>query len=291
MKYTKLQSAMEYLMTYGWAILIIAVVLGVLFQLGVFSSSSYAVRAPPGACQVFKPNGPGTSTNLNLLGVCSGQLPQYVAQFTLTGNSNVLIPSLNTFNPSSFTISAWFMFSSTPASWFALVDKGEFSSVGGFTVGTTAGTTRITAGLYDGAKHELVFPNSGTQMALNTWYHVIFTYGGGMMNGYINGQFSPGGGPSPGAMTLNTLVPVSLGALAAYVPGTFPGSLTNVQIYNASLSANDVADLYGKGMGGAPIMLQNLVGWWPLNGNAKDYSGNNKNGVQSSVNYVSQYGK
>jgi len=36
----KAQSAMEYLMTYGWAILIIAVVLGALFSLGVFSSSN-----------------------------------------------------------------------------------------------------------------------------------------------------------------------------------------------------------------------------------------------------------
>jgi hypothetical protein len=34
------QSAMEYLMTYGWAILIIAVVLGALFSLGVFSSGN-----------------------------------------------------------------------------------------------------------------------------------------------------------------------------------------------------------------------------------------------------------
>ncbi len=32
------QSAMEYLMTYGWAILIIAVVLGALYSLGVFSN-------------------------------------------------------------------------------------------------------------------------------------------------------------------------------------------------------------------------------------------------------------
>ena len=36
----KAQSAMEYLMTYGWAILIIAVVLGALFSLGVFSGSN-----------------------------------------------------------------------------------------------------------------------------------------------------------------------------------------------------------------------------------------------------------
>jgi hypothetical protein len=32
---------MEYLMTYGWAILIIAIVLGALFSLGVFSGSSF----------------------------------------------------------------------------------------------------------------------------------------------------------------------------------------------------------------------------------------------------------
>ena len=40
MKRHKAQSAMEYLMTYGWAILIIAVVLGALFSLGVFSGSN-----------------------------------------------------------------------------------------------------------------------------------------------------------------------------------------------------------------------------------------------------------
>ncbi|MCL4388765.1 MAG: hypothetical protein M1564_00850 [Candidatus Marsarchaeota archaeon] len=34
------QSAMEYLMTYGWAILIIAVALGLLYVLGLFSPSS-----------------------------------------------------------------------------------------------------------------------------------------------------------------------------------------------------------------------------------------------------------
>jgi hypothetical protein len=41
----KAQSAMEYLMTYGWAILIIAVVLGALFSLGVFNGSSLTATA------------------------------------------------------------------------------------------------------------------------------------------------------------------------------------------------------------------------------------------------------
>ncbi len=46
---------MEYLMTYGWAILIIAVVLGVLFQLGIFSSTSLVgnscIASPGFQCQ------------------------------------------------------------------------------------------------------------------------------------------------------------------------------------------------------------------------------------------------
>ncbi len=39
------QSAMEYLMTYGWAILIIAVTLSVLFSLGLFNSSNINASA------------------------------------------------------------------------------------------------------------------------------------------------------------------------------------------------------------------------------------------------------
>ncbi len=46
--YLRIQSAMEYLMTYGWAILIIAVVLGALFELGVFSGSGL-----PTACVAY----------------------------------------------------------------------------------------------------------------------------------------------------------------------------------------------------------------------------------------------
>ncbi|MDE1869718.1 MAG: hypothetical protein KGH71_01890 [Candidatus Micrarchaeota archaeon] len=38
----KAQSAMEYLLTYGWAFLIIAVVLGAMFALGIFNPGQFA---------------------------------------------------------------------------------------------------------------------------------------------------------------------------------------------------------------------------------------------------------
>jgi len=72
----------------------------------------------------------------------------------------------------------------------------------------------------------------------------------------------------------------------------FKGFISNVQVYNTSLTANQVQALYLRGMGGAPMKLQNIVGWWPLNGNTNDYGGNNNNAVPyNGVTFTSQYGK
>ncbi len=67
------------------------------------------------------------------------------------------------------------------------------------------------------------------------------------------------------------------------------GGISNIQIYNASLSANVVTALYQEGIGGSPLDLQNLVAWWPLNGNANDYSGNLNNGVAANVVFTSSW--
>ena len=71
--------------------------------------------------------------------------------------------------------------------------------------------------------------------------------------------------------------------------GSIDGYISNFQIYDASLPTNDIKALYQEGIGGAPIKIQNLVGWWPLNGNANDYSGNGNNGVPNGVTYTSNW--
>ncbi|MBI4009615.1 MAG: hypothetical protein HY361_00265 [Candidatus Aenigmarchaeota archaeon] len=47
MKMKKAQSAMEYLMTYGWAILIVIVVVAALYALGVFQVGGQGVTCSP----------------------------------------------------------------------------------------------------------------------------------------------------------------------------------------------------------------------------------------------------
>ena len=109
----KSQSAMEYLMTYGWAILIIAVVVGALFQLGVFNSNNFAPKAQAGGCQVIRPEGAGSTQDISTMGVCTGEIPEFVAKFSGIGsgstNSVVAVPSAGVdFNGlSEISITAW----------------------------------------------------------------------------------------------------------------------------------------------------------------------------------------
>ncbi|MEM3839474.1 MAG: hypothetical protein QXF01_02775, partial [Candidatus Micrarchaeaceae archaeon] len=70
----KAQSAMEYLMTYGWAVLAIAVALGVLYYIGVFNGSasvlSNSCEAQQGfLCSNIKLNSSGAvSATIGLVG-------------------------------------------------------------------------------------------------------------------------------------------------------------------------------------------------------------------------------
>jgi len=86
------QSAMEYLMTYGWAILIIAVVLGVFFTMGVFKTSSLMSTTCMPLSGYFCEN-PVLST--------SGVLTLTIGQATDTTYSNVvayIVPTGSTLN-------------------------------------------------------------------------------------------------------------------------------------------------------------------------------------------------
>jgi len=293
----KAQSAMEYLMTYGWAILIISVVLAALFQLGVFNPMTFAPKALPGSCQVFRPNGPGTTSFINLEGICSGELPQYVAQLS----SGYI--QLNTvpvdFLP-SYTINFWIYPTRSNENIFHMYSGMKEAAPGCpmFVIGISPLTV---------ASWNLNYPNNwyassfnSINPSLNTWSMISITLSGGgvgtgTMTAYINGG-SPDStkGQETYSGTLysdpGSVIGVSgSGCPGAIGDGGFSGDVANFQIYNTTLSSSEIQALYQEGIGGAPIDLQHLVGWWPLNGNANDYSGNGNNGQASNVIYVSNW--
>jgi len=284
----KAQSAMEYLMTYGWAILIIAVVLGALFQLGVFNASNFAPKVPPGSCQVFRPNGSGTTSFINLEGVCSGELPQYVAQFS--GSSAQIIVNHEYFQDNSFTILAWGYWPpgtnlaspGTPNGDLGYAWSGP--SVGDEGFGIFSRSDHWYLNFYGDDLECSAGPVAGRWYQFGASWNASTKLQTIWVNGAANCTRTSSG-------NLITNSPLYIGSGVGTWDGAYmDGSISNIQIYNASLSASQIQQLYQEGIGGAPIDLQNLVGWWPLNGNANDYSGNGNNGqINGGVTFVSNW--
>lgn len=280
---------MEYLMTYGWSILIIAIVLAALFSLGVFSNSNLGPRAQANSCRVYRPNGPGTTTNINLEGVCNGELPEYVAQFN--GASSYVSTGLSGLPGGSAARSVflWFNIASLPS-----VTGNPMM----YSYGTSATNNAFSLMVVSGSCNAVYFSGwaddfCATPLVIspNTWYFMGVTYSAGASTAtvYLDSQSYVGTIPH-GALT--TLVAGSKIGDAATSGGAvyyFNGMIADVQVYNASLDANAVQALYLEGIGGAPVEPQNLIGWWPLNGDTNDYGGNNNNGAQTSVTFTGSW--
>ena len=298
----KAQSAMEYLTTYGWAILIIAVVLGALFELGVFSGYYFIPKIAPGSCIVSRPYGAHSLQGIGLEGDCGGGIPEYTfsADYKVPPGDSIFnygkpIPDYGgeieiPYNASSslmlysFTISFWLKeyYGAPNISCcngdFLIFYQPERILI--YRDWTPGGTTRVTGTIYNSSVIEdpnapqpnvNYCGNASVNVGTYTWNFWAFTFNGTELTGYVNGKefcstkISGKINPKP---TINFTY-----------TGVINGSESNLQVYNTALSANYIGAEYQEGIGGAPISLNNLAAWYPLNGNANDYSGNKENGV------------
>ena len=279
----KSQAAMEYLMTYGWAILIIALSLVVLYSLGIMNPKNFIPRAPPGSCFVFRPNGPGTTDFVSLQGTC-GYLPMYVASFDGVG-SYVEVPHSTTLEPTEFTLSLWIF----PVQWnhnptaTALIAKRVLTS-NGYIIFWLASTNTIN---WDWGGYSYRW-NTGYLPPLNTWTHLVFVRDSAGRRLYVNGALQASTTDAGASVTSGSVLRIGMDTYAAEY--WFKGLIYGVGIYNTALTPQEIRYLYQQGLGGGPVRLQNLVAWWPLNGDAKDYSGNNNHGtINGGVTFVQNY--
>ncbi|MEM0150145.1 MAG: LamG-like jellyroll fold domain-containing protein, partial [Candidatus Micrarchaeaceae archaeon] len=80
---------------------------------------------------------------------------------------------------------------------------------------------------------------------------------------------------------------ISIGAQYQQCDGNqFNGQIADVQLYNTTLSPKQIAMIRQEGLYGTPIQYANLSGWWPMIGNANDYSGKYGVSVQNNVGYT-----
>jgi hypothetical protein len=118
--------------------------------------------------------------------------------------------------------------------------------------------------------------STGVNLADGKWHHVVVSYQNGVANGtvlYIDG-----------ARKLNTLNTITSQSTQLVIgnggtTGTtqyFAGSIADAFIFNRSLSASEIQQIY---------IQKQLVGYWKLNGDSTDYSGNGFHGTDANMTY------
>ncbi len=272
----KSQSAMEYLMTYGWAILIIAIVMIALFQLGIFNGTALEPRATAGACQVYK-----SAAGSSLAGQCNGEWPQFVGQFN--GASSINVPPSGSLVPPEVTVSAWMMMTVLPGNNFDRIIKmgPVYPSENYYFEEEPTDTINFEANIVGTG---LSGSPASSTLLTNVWYFIVGTYDGSHLRFYLNGV-QQGSGTLITGTVISTPSTLTIGSSE----GVYDGLIADAQIYNTSLSQSEITTLYQEGIGGAPIDPTHIVGWWPLNGNAQDYSGNNNQGTATAISYSSTW--
>lgn len=266
----KSQSAMEYLMTYGWAILAIAIVMVSLYSLGIFNTGNLQPTATPGSCEVVR-----TTAQTSLAGQCNNLIPKYVGQFNgansyaSTGTKNLPTGS------GARSVTAWIYYTGTGSPnpydifTYGTASSYEFASV----------FVDANALYFDGFND---MGGGGLSVSMNKWYFIAYTYSatGTQVTLYQNGQSQ-----TASITALNTVLGTSYIGADIRNAFYFQGYMSNIQVYNTSLDSSSIQAVYQEGIGGAPIDVRHLVAWWPLNGNANDYSGNNNQGTPSDITW------
>lgn len=275
------QSSIEYISTYGWALVVIVVVLVALYSLGVFDLGNIAAKAQPGACQVYRPYGPGTTQLLSMQGVCTGIPPKFIASFNGASGKVTIANSPYTGPPGQLTITAWMYAASTTPSTQYAVSKISGTTGYAFPI-TTNGWSTLSFNFYTttGSLDTV----SASYPTPTIWHFVAATYNGVAMSIYIDGSLA-----ATSAQTGNIAQNSQNLTIGTGSGGWFNGYVSNLQVYNASLNANQIRTLYSSGIGEQPQVLQNLTGWWPLNGDFNDYSGNGGNGASNSISFISSW--
>ncbi|MFP3278042.1 MAG: LamG domain-containing protein [Candidatus Micrarchaeota archaeon] len=207
------------------------------------------------------------------------------ATFNPTGSTSsaayINVPTINPINYTSFSYFAWIY--PTSAESYSRVIATSAGDSGAIEV-ATGGSTQIMINGYNTGG----WLGINSYFPLNTWNFVGATYNGSAYNVYLNGKlvWSKNVGTLLGHATPGNL---QIGLTTAYPIGgnQFFGKIANVQVYSRALSLSQITQLYNAGVTGLPNST-GLVAWYPLDGNANDYSGNGNNGVPANVIYTQQ---
>ncbi|MEM0150144.1 MAG: LamG domain-containing protein [Candidatus Micrarchaeaceae archaeon] len=201
-------------------------------------------------------------------------LHRSVASFNPTGATTprafVNVPTVTPLSYSKFTYMAWF---------YPTYPEGDSRVLA--TSAGDSGTIELSVSspyIYINGYGTGGWLSTGAEVPMDGWSYIAGVYNGSGYRVYLNGALIWSKTESLSGATSGNF---QIGDTTAYgnSGNQFFGSIGNVQIYDSALTQQQIYSLYKEGINGLPLSNSTLVGWWPLNGNANDYSGSGNNGI------------
>jgi Concanavalin A-like lectin/glucanases superfamily/Divergent InlB B-repeat domain/Fibronectin type III domain len=215
----------------------------------------------------------------------SGPTGEINTALLLNGSSQYVSlghPSLYNFGTNDFTFSLWFQTKSTLTAQqlFSCDDASGRQFI--FDINDESAGT-VTA--YFLNQSSVVGYRTPNILAPNTWYHAVLVRQGnvpGALTLYLNdaqvATFAAFQNDFPFTMgTTTSDVEIGRRTYRNYTE-PFSGSLSDVRVYNRALPTTDINALFTNGL---PVntLTNGLIAWYPLAGDANDYSTNGNNGT------------
>ncbi len=179
-------------------------------------------------------------------------------------------------NNTRVSVSLWINISAYPSSGARIISYGDNDTITGHYTGWFIflnASGLISFSIMNGTGQSKVpLPSSPVKLSTNTWYNIIGVYDGAYLKLYINGKLVSSKKISTSILPPPPSVNLTIGRGLIGDNRFFNGYISNVQIYSLPLGTDAVADIYNNGMQSAPLHGYGLVAWYPLQGDANDYS-------------------
>ena len=250
-------------MTYGWAILIIAIVIAALFSLNIFSPFEFSPKASPGSCYVSKPDIYGSPIPPSLIGGGCSEIPEYTAQFN--GQSSKITAQNLEYTGIPDTVSVW-VYPTGTGQQMGLVSAGwslVINSLGEADFISESGIGGVIAGkLVPGQWNMITVTISGSSNPRVD----IYIDGSSNAEGSLSGSLDTGHEYQIGGISASAS-PSSISGQYRYL-----GYMSDVQVYNTILSYQQISSLYINGLAANPIVGNDVSLWLPLSTSISDHS-------------------
>ena len=127
------------------------------------------------------------------------------------------------------------------------------------------------------------YPDSGKVINDGRWHHIGFSYAGNQaIDIYVDGEVVSTKLSAKIGIAGDTPLNIGRWVSGAYY---FAGQIAEFSVWNRKLTKDEARDIMGRSLSGDE---DGLLGYWPLNGDAKDASGNSNHGTVNGASFIEE---